>query len=326
MALSLLVIVFFCDEEPNSKLPWACISKLQESLQIIRKLITAICFYITKNNSSIGAGAMCFSLILSLFCLRELFVNIFMQDKKVQYSLMGKELTITWLSFTSLLFIITGVNLGNPVVLAFIIPIFIVAMFLINKANYSKMVKLNYIDKVHEEDEVMTYCRVLLENLSSPNLNNGINLDGMILLHTNNCTLKNCPCKSFSICSEEVNEEHSCDVQKNELSSCIKIPDKTENIILRQEEIGKNINEFIDPNTGEEMNEVEKRKQGTIKIIISEIEKWNSHQEKRPKLRVFIGYLKMGCYKSKLAALYEAMSAEEGNPNFYERYLAYRLM
>ena len=72
--------------------------------------------------------------------------------------------------------------------------------------------------------------------------------------------------------------------------------------------------------------EGDKAKIDFMKIIINDLTAWNEKQDGRARLHIYLGYLKAACLKNKLAALYEVMCAEESNPNFYEQFIAYRLM
>ena len=299
IALSLLDIILFTDEEPDSKLPWACSSILHEFYILLRKLTLSVFFFIAKDNLSLGAAGLAIGAILSLLCMRELYINIYMKDKKVQFALYAQEGSITWLTLIGFLYLVEGTNLGNPIVLVLVVAILILTVILLNKERTYRILMLKTIEKLKDVQEVKTFCRILMESLYSKKSSPGIVIEGIIMLHVTNCTLPHCSCKMLALGNGDESEDQCQNAQNDNLPGCdSKISNRKQSLV--ESNAKNNFKELNDKNPVEELTDSEKRKLGLTKIMIAEVAKWNIKQERRSKLHIFVGYLKMNCFKSNL--------------------------
>ncbi len=331
-ALGVIATLFFSDEDPDSKLPWAYCSRLLEIYKLARKLIVSISIYAVAGNASTGATMMLVSISLNVLSLYTLYKQIHMQDKKVLYVMLTAEGIVTWFSLLSLIYVVSDLNWTHPIAVLVFMVAFFTCVVLGGRERATRLLCQHGIEAMKDPDDVEMYCRVLMDKLATSKTYSEVAIEGFLQMHTSRCRVEQCPCRK-KLCKElepddeeeKLRHQHHDEMSKDENLSadCKKVS------VERLPKQTGTIATIIDvKSTGrrDEADVNDKAKLNFMKIIINDLSAWNERQEGKARLHIYVGYLKAACLKNKLAALYEVMCANESNPNVYERFLAYRLM
>lgn len=320
--LTNLLAVFCCDEQPDSKLPWAYSNRIHEAYKIAWKVILSFFLHIAKNNTNIGIFASCASLIISGLGLYELNKQTYMNEKSVYYALITSEICIMWFSVFILVDLVAGVNISHPIFFAIGILIVIPTVIYTITWSHSRYLTKGSVRTYNSACEVETYFRIVNSQLKGTKENQSSLIDGAILLHSSLCNDPTCSCHRI-----------------------------IENIARQNNENGQNFEDFgsnladdksrmnyMEGKKKMEMPEIQKPIQGIyaveynedvieyMKFQISEIQNWIEIHDRKAKLFVYLGYLKLFCYQSPLAALYDIMSAQEDSIGIYDQYHIHRLL
>lgn len=320
--ICIIVSLLYCEEEPDSKIPWACASRLVMVLKVLRKLCISLTLFIANDNYNFGLVVIICLLILSTIIMWLLSAQAYMQDKNILYAVFTIEGLIWWFNFASLLYVSYEVDISNPIILILVNIILFAVIILKYREKCIRLLQMKSLHKFTNADDVEVFCRVLIDTLQAQKENQDLVIEGIILLHITLCDNRNCNCKVLA--AAEV-DELGCAIEANQESDECSSPVKKQ---INKRSTANALRKLIpqDQNLDEERQGPEKKKLAVMRMIISDVSKWREKQAKTPRLCFYIGYLKMACFKNKLAALYEIMLAEEENPEFYERILAYRLL
>eukprot|EP01022_Parablepharisma_sp_SALTPOND_P008802 TRINITY_DN1369_c0_g1_i1.p1 TRINITY_DN1369_c0_g1~~TRINITY_DN1369_c0_g1_i1.p1 ORF type:complete len:1592 (-),score=178.13 TRINITY_DN1369_c0_g1_i1:522-5297(-) len=330
ITLSVVSILFFSDEDPESRLPWAYCSRLLEAYKLIKKFLVSVAIYATQDNTGTGAAIIIFALFLSVLSIHLLYKQLHMKDKKILYILLTTEGMVGWFILLCLIYVVTGLDWTHPAAILLFVLVFFTCSVLANKEQCEKLISLQSISALKEAADVEIYCRILLEKLTDTRNYSESAIEGFIQIHAANCKVDHCPCKKrlkVELESKEEEEDKLQDVD-NDADDCKKV--KVSTTMYRGSMLGATLNDLAKPTfnyqgTSDEI-EGDKIQQDFIKIVINDLTTWSEKQDGKARIHIYLGYLKATCLKNKLAALYEVMCAEESNPSLYERFLAYRLM
>ncbi len=326
--LTFLSVVLYADEQPDSHLPWAYCSRVIDAYKLLRKLILSATIYVSSTYSGLqGVEVACY-LILTLLSLHELYRQAHMNDRKIFYALLTSEGAIAWISLAALLKIVVNTDWSSPIVLAIFVIILLVVIHLTSQQERENILMSSTIASLKEIEDVETYCRLLLEMAATKGESSKVSLEGIITMHAVSCFKPHCPCRKLCGVGTEEQAEQGGD------SDCCGKKEAEPEAELSPGKPGKALPEAIKEkelskmeNAGDaEMGEGSKRQQYLYRLLIDEITVWNSKQEKRARLHIYLAYLKLFCFENQLAALYELMCARESAPNLYEGFLIYRMM
>jgi len=319
IALSAISIVLFSDEQLDSKLPWAGISQMYDAYKICWKIAISLMLHITKSNTNVGAFAPIPSIIFSIFGLYELYKLAYMNDKKVYYALFISESVLLWFSFDAFLDILTGVNLGNPILFGVLLLVYAPIVIFASTWRQEKLILTNTIVTCTDTSQVEIYSKIFHDNLSSKRHILDSSLDGIISIHSAGCENPLCPCHHIVTMQrleddgDDKDAEESMTIKKDEHSSPNLKPAKQ-----KSDKTIENVTEFDLTGRSEICNSY-------TKFLISEIEAWSTLHEKKARLHLLLGYLKLFCLDNPLASLWEIMAAEEESPDIYDQFHMFRL-
>ena len=327
--LYIFSIIFFADEQPDSKLPWAYCSRMLEIYKLLRKTILAVGFYQSFGSSSFGSVCTGFAALMTILNLYELYKQVYMNHVRVFWALATSELTVLWITIAAFLQMQAQICWGSPEILIILMVIFFASSMLANKHQRRTFCLRKSIASISESTEVETYCRLLLESLKSSSQSHQIFIEGFIGIHNSKCNRPNCPCNDLKNIYLEGAEE-----QSNEKSESGKYLNKDTKKLDYQEKSPKStpndekglVNKPQDDSPEVDTGENDKRIITIYKILIDELCECNQKQNNKARLHIYLAYLKLFCYDNKLAALYELMCAQDALPNLYEGFIAFRLM
>lgn len=313
-------ILFFSDEQPDSKLPWASCSILYEFYNLFCKLILSFCVYIINGNKTMGIFAGAFSLILSGMALYENFKLAIANDISIYCAIIVCEVSIFWYSVCLCVDFLLGINIANPILFIILVAIAIPLTILWILRNYSNIMSNSMIILCNNSMDVEIHCRVFLSKLGSKKNKDDNCIDGVLNYHCSICTVPSCPCRSIlrKITAEANEDDLNCLEKKQDLSNT-------------DQKVAKKDNTFNEKDSPEDdcvnnENEQTNIKNSYIQILISEIEQWITKNEGKAKLHLYLGCLKLFSFPSPLAALHEVLKAKEEQSDLYEQFHIHRML
>ncbi len=298
-------IVFFADEDPRSRLPWACGSQAVEAYKLVRKVAVSLGLHFAVDNSAVGTVAIAFCLILSMLIVLALYRQLYMQDRRVLYFTTTSEAVIVWLTLLVAIQTITGLECLNPVGLCVFAVVSFICAVLIHRARCDSILHCHDLNALKDPGDVEVYARILVGRLWESKSGTDPSVDGFIQLHSLECKDPECPCR----------RPESCDCAEEEAK-------------LQVPETGTPLDEKRPPKivTVESSSAASQAKMIVMKIVVSSLVRWKERHGSTARLDLYVGHLKCATWENSLAALYEVMcSQKEQQPSIYETFGGYRL-
>lgn len=314
--LVFILIVLFSDEQPDSQLPWAYSSRMFDSYRLIWKLILGIFLQLCSLGSTVDIFAALVSAALGAFSLYEIGRQVYINQKIIFVVYLSSDTIIIMFSIVLLLEMLLGINLSNPIFLApcalLVIAVIVFCIYWVQ----SKMISTMSINLSRDSFDVETYSRVLADKLVHNKETRSTIIEGIFAIHTSSCTNASCLCKSLMGKDASKEEEKKEDIPSS-------IPDKKIQNITKE----KTINEDDQENSFD-LNDVEKnnKNKNYLNFIIMQIENWNGAHDNKVGLHLYLGYLKLLCFPSPLASLYEVMLSQEEGMDIYQQFHTHRLL
>jgi hypothetical protein len=321
-----VTLILYSDEQPDSRLPWACSSRMYEIYKVCSNLAVAFLLQIAKdNNFGLAVGATC-SLLLAGLSIYLLYSQVFISNKMVYCAQLTTESAVAWISCVLIINFIANVNMSNPVFLgAFAIVQLPLVIFLL-KWRETRLLTTGSINLCTSSLDVEMYARVLYSKLVTRQVMLDSHVEGLIAMHASSCKSIKCPC--HSILTEARSDDN---LDANISDEDISAPDHPPKGAQAAADLtmGKGDSKVetsgIEAEYGDTF-EGSAHDHRFLGYLITEIERWNQTHDKKARLFLYLGNLKFFYTPSPLSALYEVMSAEEESSDIYEQYHMYRLL
>ncbi len=315
-----LTIVFFADEDPRSRLPWACGSRAVDAYKLIRKAVTSLGVYVATGNSAVGTAIIAVCLILSVLIMMSLYNQLYMQDRNLLYITITTEGLVTWLTLLLVAQTISDVDWLHPVGMGVFVAVFLVCVVLAYRSRCANFMRRHSIESFKRADDVETYSRILLDHLRISKTGDDPTVNGFIQMHFLSCKNDRCPCRKRTDCCDRTEEE-------------VKLQSGNEKEVEEADVGFKKSKSAMDFDAGTKKGNVvvkseaaaDRAKTEVLKIVINSLEAWKERHESSARFDIYLGHLKSAVWKNRLAALYEVMCAQNESPSVYELFMAYRL-
>ena len=299
-------ILFFTDDNPFPKVIWNNNCFKLRIFKLIRKLMLTASLYIGTDSKLMGIWSSGLIFIFSLGILYVLVYELHLKQKYLLIIIMTFESFNTWVAFGTFLAFLTDCNMSHPIIILIVSIGLITLMILMNIQNENNILRNDDIISIKTVHELEEYCDLLLNVINDSKEVQKVFIDEKISFHSYSCKDPKCICHDFfsSNVDLKVNDDIKLDITIEKAGS--EIASKGFN--------PDGINMAI-----------EKKKDIIIKLIISELAKWNEIQDGKERIHIYIGYLKLKWVENIMASLYEEMCAEEIASGIYEEYHTFRL-
>ena len=94
--VNFLSIIFFSDENPDSKLPWGYYNKTVEAFKLFREFLIAISIYFAKDNVKLGMITIAIVFFVYIYSLYLLFKQLYMKSKGILCLIISIENSLSW--------------------------------------------------------------------------------------------------------------------------------------------------------------------------------------------------------------------------------------
>jgi hypothetical protein len=165
VCLEVVMILLFCDEDLDSKLPWAHCKYSLVVFNFLRKLLISISIYLCKSNTESGNILMFLITFLILIILFLLQSQLYMKDRKILYIMFFSEGMVAWFILLSGFQLLTDKSFNHPIILFPLVLVFTICMVIINDRRTCALMAFESIVTLKSEAKVKAYCYLLIDKL-----------------------------------------------------------------------------------------------------------------------------------------------------------------
>ena len=305
--LGAIVVWLVSDDQPNSRLPWAHCRRSFEICRYIQKFVVPLSFFIKSSSESILAVETLGFILMSTFCLYQLYQQTYMGNTLVFYGLFVSEFAILWLNFIVFLNIVLDIDWSSPIMYALFVCLSFAVVFFMNENRLNEILQTHEIGNLKSMSEVETYTRILMHKVSKDNSESRSFIEETLMIHSIKCENSLCVC-------------HRLGSQGKQTESNEGLEGEDSDTLEPKKEILKGVN-----GTGLESFEIAKKRKHLYRLIIGEITNWGESYEKNASYHIYLACLKLISYDNPLSALLELMYAKNASPALYDSFRIYRI-